>query len=140
MAGDVSRHDASPLDTRVLQGFENRGTVTADRVKTWFIVDGDCVQAELLARHVVFNKAGVLRRGTQEIESRVSGRGSEILAWLDGLEIVALRSLTVLERPLATDVVVEASGDVFWRLIEGDDEEQRHDTLRLVGRPPRWPE
>jgi hypothetical protein len=41
----------------------------------------------------------------------------------------------VLERPGATDVVVQASGDVFWRAIEGG-EELRRPSLRLVGSPP----
>jgi len=81
----------------------------------------------------------------QEIESRFTGQGSEIFAWLDKLELVALHRLTVLERPSATDVVVEASGDVFLRRMgSGEDGAaaagERHETLRLVGRPPRWPE
>jgi hypothetical protein len=71
----------------------------------------------------------------QEIIVRGHGAGGEIRAWLDRLEIVALKRLTVLERPAAVDVVVQASGDAFWRPIQGG-EELRRPSLRLVGAPP----
>jgi hypothetical protein len=58
--------------------------------------------------------------------------GSEIQAWLDGLEIVALRRITVLERPGPCPVRVLAEGDVLWREIDGPGE-RRGPRLELSG-------
>ena len=62
-------------------------------------------------------------------------QSSEIRAWLDRLEIVALRHLRVVERAAGGDVVVRASGDVFWKEVGGG--EKRAATLELVGRVAR---
>ena len=58
--------------------------------------------------------------------------GVEIRAQLDALEIVALRRLVVLQRPGEVAVTVRASGDVWYRRVDGSDE-QRAETLELSG-------
>lgn len=60
----------------------------------------------------------------------------EIKAWLDRLEIVATRRLTVLERPGPVDVVVLAAGDALWVDAESK-EEKRGESLRFVGKIER---
>lgn len=122
------------------QEFETRAMLVADRVR----VAGPVGLIEHLATRPNPEFHEREERTTpdgfvQEVTSQVTGRGSEIYAWLDKLEIVALHQLTVLEGPFLTDVVVEASGDVLWRPLEGDAAERREPSLRLVGKPPEWP-
>lgn len=68
----------------------------------------------------------------QELRAKRSFPGSEIQAWLDGLEIAALRQLTVLERPGSCPVRVIAEGEVLWRSLESGSE-RRQPRLELVG-------
>ena len=60
----------------------------------------------------------------------------EIKAWLDRLEIVATRRLTVLERPGTLEVLVLAAGDAYWVDNESK-EEKRAESLRFVGKIAR---
>jgi hypothetical protein len=53
---------------------------------------------------------------------------------LDELTIVAERKIVVLERPGWVPVTVEASGDCFYKRTDSE-EEQRGESLRLVGQP-----
>ncbi|MAF65088.1 MAG: hypothetical protein CMJ84_05435 [Planctomycetes bacterium] len=68
----------------------------------------------------------------QRFDVRSDGVQTEIRAWLDDLEIVALRSLTALERPGEVDVSVLARGDAFWKSV-ADGRERRGGVLRLSG-------
>lgn len=72
----------------------------------------------------------------QRFDVRSDGVQAEIRAWLDELEIVALRSLTALERPGDVGVIVMARGDAFWKRT-GDGRERRAERLRLVGEMER---
>ncbi len=56
----------------------------------------------------------------------------EIHAQLDGLELVVLRRLVVLQRPGEVPVTVRASGDVLYSRLDGS-AEQRAPSLELVG-------
>lgn len=123
------------------QEFEQRALLIADKVR----IEGPVGLLDHLATRPNPEFHDRSERTTpdgflQEIESRVTGKGSEILAWLDKLEIVALHELSVLEGPFLKDVVVEASGQVLWRPIDGEGEgaERRESPLRLVGRLPEW--
>ena len=66
----------------------------------------------------------------QRITVRPDSAQAEIRAWLDGLEIVALESLTALERPGEVELFVLAEGDAFWRET-GSGRERRGQRLRL---------
>lgn len=68
----------------------------------------------------------------QELRAKASFPGSQIQAWLDGLEIAALRQLTVLERPGPCPVKVVAEGQAVWRSLERGTE-RREPRLELVG-------
>ncbi len=62
--------------------------------------------------------------------------GAEIRAQIDQLAISALRRLVILERPGTVDVLVIASGDVFWQ--DGPKAEaMRTQSLRIEGPIPR---
>ena len=67
-----------------------------------------------------------------ECAQRADSDGAPIRVQLDNLVIAVDERLLVIERPGDTDVVVEASGDVYFH--EGGDE-QRSTSLRLVGSP-----
>ncbi|MDP6539584.1 MAG: hypothetical protein QF903_11415 [Planctomycetota bacterium] len=68
----------------------------------------------------------------QRVTVRSDGVQAEIRAWLDELEIVALRSLTALERPGEADLFVGAGGDAYWRSA-ADGRERRGELLHLAG-------
>jgi len=70
------------------------------------------------------------------ISVRPDAAGSEIQAQLDRLSIVALEQLTVLERTGPVEVVVTASGKVYWA-DPATGEERREESLRLEGKVPR---
>ena len=72
----------------------------------------------------------------QVIRPKEGIHGVEIKAQLDRLTIVALERLTVLERPGAKTVVVDAKGEVFWQDQESK-AEKRGAALRLEGKVPR---
>ena len=72
----------------------------------------------------------------QTIRPKEGIHGVEIKAQLDRLTIVALERLTVLERPGAKVVVVDAKGEVFWQDLESKSE-KRGPALRLEGQIPR---
>lgn len=67
--------------------------------------------------------------------AQLEGEGAEIRAQIDQLAIVATHRLYVLERPGPVDVVVLASGDVYY--ARGKETEQRGATLRLEGKIAR---
>lgn len=71
----------------------------------------------------------------QVIRVRTDGPLVEVRSYLDRMELVATRSLTVLERPGDVDVVVEVSGDVFYS-CEAQQRSERAQALRFVGRRP----
>ena len=58
--------------------------------------------------------------------------GVELRAWLDNVEIVAMRELVVLERPGELDVLLRATGDAYWRDLESG-AERRGPELRFTG-------
>lgn len=66
------------------------------------------------------------------------GSPVEIRAYLDQLEIAAFARLTMLERPGDCDIVVRASGDVYFTRTKGG-EPQRSPTLQLVAKQPPGP-
>ncbi len=68
------------------------------------------------------------------IEERVKPEivDEPIRAQLDNLVIAAEVCITALESVSADHVVIEASGDVYWRVLESG-AERRAETLRLVG-------
>jgi len=55
----------------------------------------------------------------QTFEARVPNSQVEIRAWLDQLEIATLQRLVVLERPGGREIIVRATGDAWWKEIEG---------------------
>lgn len=62
--------------------------------------------------------------------------GAEIRAQIDQLAISAMRRLVILERPGTVDVLVTASGDVFW--TDGPKAQPvRTQSLRIEGTIPR---
>jgi hypothetical protein len=80
--------------------------------------------------------ATTLPEGFQQVfETREEGRGMDLRAYLDGLEVVAFERLVLLERPGDVPVVVEALGEAFWREA-ATGREQRAATLRFEGRRP----
>jgi hypothetical protein len=70
------------------------------------------------------------------IQAKPEVYGVEIKAQLDRLAIVALEHLTLLERPGASSVVVDARGEVFWKELETK-AEKHAPALRLEGKIPR---
>ena len=143
LACSTPKNDATTMPEPIrpwTQEFEQRTLLLADSVR----IEGPVGLLEHLATRPNPEFHERSERTTpdgflQEIQSRVTGQGSEIYAWLDKLEIVALRKLVVLEAPSQTDVVVEAAGEVLWKPLESDQPERREATLRLVGKPPAWP-
>ena len=71
----------------------------------------------------------------QTFEPLRNDAGIDIRAYFDALEVVALRRLIVLERPGEVDVVVQATGDAFWR-ESSSGREKRGPLLRFVGTRP----
>lgn len=71
----------------------------------------------------------------QSFEPRNLAAGIDIRAYLDGLEVVALKRLVLLERPGDVQVIVEAVGDAFWRESSSGNE-KRGSALRFVGERP----
>jgi hypothetical protein len=72
----------------------------------------------------------------QEITQKPDVAPAEIHAFLDQLEIVALKRITVLERPGPVNVLILATGDVFLRNLTTK-AEQRETSLRIEGRIER---
>lgn len=72
----------------------------------------------------------------QEIVQKPDVPLAEIHAFLDQLEIVAMKRITVLERPGPVDVVVVATGDVYFRDIAAKTE-RRETSLRIEGKVER---
>jgi hypothetical protein len=72
-----------------------------------------------------------LPEGLRQVYVVDAGAHVEVRAQLDQLQIVALRSIVVLERPGPVDVVVDARGDVFHQAPGG--EVRRSPSLRLEG-------
>ena len=76
------------------------------------------------------------RTTTQGLEQVIALRPgvdrAEIRAQLDGLKIVALRRLVVLQRPGSVPVRVRAVGSAFWSKADGS-EQRRDDALELRG-------
>ena len=70
------------------------------------------------------------------IQAKPEVYGVEIKAQLDRLTIVALQHLTMLERPGAKSVVVDAKGEVFWQELETK-AEKHVPAMRLEGKIPR---
>lgn len=81
-------------------------------------------------------EAKTLPEGFQQVFTpKVEGVGVEMSAYLDAWRLAALRRLVLLERPGDVDVVVSATGNVFWQdLTTGA--EKRASTLVLRGDPP----
>ena len=71
----------------------------------------------------------------QELSFKVGQGGGELRCQLDQLVIAAEQRITVLERPGPAPVVVVASGEALWQTPAG--EEQRGESLRLVGEDPK---
>lgn len=72
----------------------------------------------------------------QEIVQKPDAPPAEIRAFLDQLEIVAMKRVTVLERPGPVDVVVIATGDVYLRDLTAKTE-RRESSLRIEGKIAR---
>jgi len=72
----------------------------------------------------------------QEIVQKPGVAPLEIRAFLDRYELIAMRKLTVLERPGPVDVVLRANGDVFVR-DGASGAEQRVPALRVEGKIQR---
>ncbi len=66
----------------------------------------------------------------QTITVRVGG--AEIRAQIDAVAISAMRRLVVLERPGLGDVLVTATGNVFWKEPQSDQPTRTH-SLRIEG-------
>jgi hypothetical protein len=82
------------------------------------------------ANHLHEEKA--TREGMRiEEQQRPDSDGSPIRANLDNLVLIADERLTVLESPGASQVVVQASGDVYFH-VPKTGEERRSESLRLV--------
>ena len=58
--------------------------------------------------------------------------GVELRAYLDALELVVMNDLVVIERPGELDVVVRATGNVYWR-NSSTGEEHRASQLNFTG-------
>ncbi len=72
-------------------------------------------------------------RGLMQTARVKPGRsGIEIHAHLDGLQIVALREIVVLQRPGETPVRVIAEGKAYWSTSDGENE-RRGERLELGG-------
>jgi hypothetical protein len=71
----------------------------------------------------------------QELSFKAGQAEGELRCQLDQLVIAAEQRITVLERPGPGPVVVLALGEALWQTPAG--EEQRGDSLRLVGEEPK---
>ncbi len=68
----------------------------------------------------------------QTFTVRSPDAGVELRGYLDALEVVALQQLIVIEKPGELDVLVSASGNVYWR-ESATGREQRAPVLSFVG-------
>ncbi|MFT5050992.1 MAG: hypothetical protein ACI8QZ_002399 [Chlamydiales bacterium] len=83
-------------------------------------------------RSVRTTKEGLLQEFRVRTDAVAVQQTSAIRGQLDAWQIMALRRLTILERPGMTSVRVVARGDAFFRdPVSG--EEQRGDALEFVG-------
>ena len=82
-ARDVERQVHHPLDPRVLQHMQRCRQVAADGVEHRVTVDGDRVEAELVALHELFHIQRLLRRDGRRAQERV-----ELLARLDLVRVL----------------------------------------------------
>lgn len=62
--------------------------------------------------------------------------GAGIRAQLDGLQVMALKQIRILQRPGDVDITVVAKGDAYWKQA-ATGAEQRGDRLSFVGRVER---
>lgn len=111
--------------------FKTAGVLIADEVR----IEGP---APLLEHVVTRAEAGVhdvevktIPAGFQQTIT-VLGGGAEIRAQLDAVAISALKRIIVLERPGLGDVLVTATGNVFWKEPQADQPTRTH-SLRLEG-------
>jgi hypothetical protein len=111
--------------------FQTAGVLIADEVR----IEGP---APLLEHVVTRPETGVhdvevktIPAGFQQtITVRVGG--AEIRAQIDAVAISAMRRIVVLERPGLGDVLVTATGNVFWKEPQADQPTRTH-SLRLEG-------
>jgi hypothetical protein len=89
-------------------------------------------EEEVLAIQEETTSAGF--RQTFTLKPGVSG--VEIRAQLDKLKISALSKLVVLERPGPVDVLVTATGNVFWKELNGATD-KRAPSVRIEGKVAR---
>ena len=84
--------------------------------------------------HTYVTKA--VPEGLRQVFEPLPGKlGLEVRGYLDALEIVAFKRLTLLERPGDVDLVIHALGDAFWR-DGASGAEKRGSTLSFVGKLP----
>ena len=95
---------------------------------------------DLLEHVVVMHDAAGLQHDTKTVPQGLlqvtvvdPRRPQEINAHLDGLQIVALRRLEVLQRPGEVPVRVRATGKAFWSTSDGA-QEKRGESLEFLGR------
>lgn len=117
--------------------FERSALLVADEVR----VEGpkgllDHIATRIEPEHHVYGVETVAEGFRQTFTPRDPNAGIEMRAYLDGLELVAVRRLVLLERPGDVDVVVQGTGDAYWRETASG-REQRGDVLRFVGERPR---
>lgn len=74
--------------------------------------------------------------GYLQVYTQKPGATQQLATYLDKLEIHSTGRLTVLEQPGEVNVVVVASGDVYFVDLDSHDE-QRVPTLKLTGIIPR---
>ena len=60
--------------------------------------------------------------------------GREVRCQLDGWKLAASNSIRIIARPGPCDVEVIATGDAFWKDVDGH--EQRGDKLEFIGKIP----
>ena len=117
-----------------------------DRFKVAGVLIADEIRIEgpaPLLEHVVTRpengvhdvEAKTLPAGFQQTITVRSG-GAEIRAQIDAVAISAMRRIVILERPGLGDVLVTATGNVFWKEPQAD-QPTRTNNLRLEGKIER---
>lgn len=128
---------APPVPKAWTDRFQQRALLVADDVR----IEGpdglldhvaSSIDPETLTRTEKLTPDGFLTT----IEHKTGAPPVEIKVQLDRTEIVALRRVTLLERPGPVDVVLTASGDVLWTDLTTK-QESRPPQLRIEGKVAR---